>query len=106
MIDAKIVSVSYFKQPFSFVQQLYYSDGEGNLRKVTNPKFYVDIDYKLNDTSASKDFVMKEPLDKSSDLYKELSPKMQKQGIYLVVNKTSEENVKSQKIVRINFEEE
>jgi hypothetical protein len=106
MIDAKIVSISYFKQPFSFVQQLYYSDGEGNLRKVTNPKFYVDIDYKLNDTSASKDFVMKEPLDKSSDLYKELSPKMQKQGIYLVVNKTSEENVKSQKIVRINFEEE
>lgn len=106
MIDAKIVSVSYFKQPFSFVQQLYYSDGEGNLRKVTNPKFYLDIDYKLNDTSTSKDFVMKEPLDKSSDLYKELSPKMQKQGIYMVVNKTSEENVKSQKIVRINFEEE
>ncbi|MCW3162130.1 hypothetical protein [Chryseobacterium oryctis] len=106
MIDAKVVSISYFKQPFSFVQQLYYSDGEGNLRKVTNPKFYVDIDYKLNDTSTSKDFVMKEPLDKSSDLYKELSPKMQKQGIYLVVNKTSEENVKSQKVVRINFEEE
>lgn len=106
MIDAKIVSTSYFKQPFSFVQQLYYSDGEGNLRKVTNPKFYIDIDYKLNDTSTSKDFVMKEPLDKSSDLYKELSPKMQKQGIYLVVNKTSEENVKSQKIIRINFEEE
>ena len=104
MIDAKIVSTSYFKQPFSFVQQLYYSDGEGNLRKVTNPKFYVDIDYKLNDTS--KDFVMKELLDKSSDSYKELSPKMQKQGIYLVVNKTSEENLKSQKIVRINFEEE
>lgn len=106
MIDAKIVSISYFKQPFSFVQQLYYSDGEGNLRKVTNPRFYVDIDYKLNNTSTSKDFVMREPLDKSSDLYKELSPKMQKQGIYLVVNKTSEENVKSQKIVRINFEEE
>lgn len=106
MIDAKIVSISYFKQPFSFIQQLYYSDGEGNLRKVTNPKFYVDIDYKLNDTSTSKDFVMKESLDKSSDLYKELSPKMQKQGVYLVVNKISEENVKSQKIVRINFEEE
>lgn len=106
MIDAKIVSTSYFKQPFSFVQHLYYSDGEGNLRKVTNPKFYVDIDYKLNDTSTSKDFVMKEPLDKSSDLYKELRSKMQKQGIYLVVNKTSEENVKSQKIIRINFEEE
>lgn len=106
MIDAKVVSISYFKQPFSFIQQLYYSDGEGNLRKVTNPKFYVDIDYKLNDTSTSKDFVMKESLDKSSDLYKELSPKMQKQGIYLVVNKISEENVKSQKIIRINFEEE
>ncbi|PWN65297.1 hypothetical protein [Chryseobacterium viscerum] len=106
MIDAKIVSISYFKQPFSFVQQLYYSDGEGNLRKVTNPRFYVDIDYKLNNTSTSKDFVMRDTLDKCSDLYKELSPKMQKQGIYLVVNKTSEENVKSQKIVRINFEEE
>jgi hypothetical protein len=105
MIDAKIVSISYFKQPFSFVQQLYYSDGEGNLRKVTNPKFYVDIDYNLNNTSASKDFVMRDVLDKSSDLYKELSSKMQKQGIYLVVNKTSEENVKSQKIIRINFEE-
>lgn len=103
MIDAKVVRIVYFKQPFSFVQQLYYSDGEGNLRKVTNPKFYVHIDYKLNDTSTSKDFVMKEPLDKSSDLYKELSPKMQKQGIYLVVNKTSEENVKSRKIIRINL---
>lgn len=106
MIDAKIVSISYFKQPFSFVQHLYYSDGEGNLRKVTNPKFYVDIDYNLNNTSTSKDFAMRDVLDKSSDLYKELSPKMQKQGIYLVVNKTSEENLKSQKIIRINFEEE
>ncbi|MGN7756435.1 hypothetical protein ACTJIV_03095 [Chryseobacterium sp. 22532] len=106
MIDVKIVSISYFKQPFSFVQQLYYSDGEGNLRKVTNPKFYVDIDYNFNNTSTSKDFVMRDVLDRSSDLYKELSPKMQKQGIYLVVNKTSEENVKSQKIIRINFEEE
>lgn len=106
MIDAKIVRISYFKQPFSFVQQLYYSDGEGNLRKVTNPKFYVDIDYNFNNTSTSKDFVMRDVLDRSSDLYKELSLKMQKQGIYLVVNKTSEENVKSQKIIRINFEEE
>lgn len=106
MIDAKIVSISYFKQPFSFIQQLYYSDGEGNLRKVANPKFYVNIDYKLSDTSSSDDFVMKETLDKTSDLYKELSEKMKKQGIYLVVNKTSEENVKLQKVIQINFQEE
>lgn len=57
-------------------QQLYYSDGEENLRKVTNLKFYIDIDYKLNDTSTSKDFVIEESLDKSSDLYKKLNPKM------------------------------
>lgn len=106
MIDMKILNTIYFKEPFLFNQKLYYSDGEGVLRKVENRKFYVDIDYKIYDTSNTNDFTMKETLDKNSDLYKELNQKMKKQGIYLVVNKTSEDNNKSQKIIRIDFDEE
>lgn len=102
----KISTISYFKKPFSFNQALYYCDGEGVLKKVVNRKFYVDIDYKINDTSSSDHFVIRETLDKTSDLYKELSQKIKKQGIYLIINTTSEENVRSQKIRQINFQEE
>lgn len=104
--DMKISSISYFKKPFSFHQELYYSDGEGVLKKVVNRKIYVDIDYKLNNSSNLNDYLIKEAINKTSNIYNELSKKMTKQGIYLVVNKISEENVKSQRIIFLDFQEE
>ncbi len=105
--NAKIISVKYFKSPFSFRQELFYSDGEGNFKRVQNKKLYVDINYRLlYNKSSSDDFVVKEEVHKDTDLYRELSEILKKQGIYMIVRETNEENEKSIKTVYINFQQE
>ncbi len=116
--DFKITNIKYFKSPFSFNLQLYYYDGEGNFRKVENKKMLQNFDilsYLENNFNAFKnsfanyyflkeDFLMKEEIKKDSELYKELAnAKIKKQGIFLIIEATNEENQKSFRSMPFNF---
>lgn len=116
--DFKITNIKYFKSPFSFSLQLYYYDGEGNFRKVENKKMLKNADilsYFENNFNAfrnsfadysflKEDFLMKEEVNKDSELYKELTnTNIKKQGIFLVIEATNEENQKSFRSMSFKF---
>lgn len=116
--DFKIANIKYFKTPFSFSLQLYYYDGEGNYRKVENKKMLQNVDilsYLENNFTAFKnsfaeyyflkeDFLMKEEIDKDSELYKKLAnTNIKKQGIFLIIEATNEGNQKSFRSMPFNF---
>lgn len=116
--DFKITNIKYFKSPFSFNLQLYYYDGEGNFRKVENKKMLTNVDilsYLENNFNAFKnsfadyyflkeDFLIKEEINKDSELYKKLvNTNIKKQGIFLIIEATNEENQKSFRSMPFNF---
>jgi len=116
--DFKITNIKYFKSPFSFSLQLYYYDGEGNFRKVENKKMLRNVDilsYFENNFNAfrnsfadysflKEDFLMKEEVNKDSELYKKLTnANVKKQGIFLVIEATNEENQKSFRSMSFKF---
>lgn len=116
--DFKIAKIKYFKSPFSFSLQLYYYDGEGHYRKVENKKMLRNVDilsYMENNFNAFKnsftnyyflkeDFLMKEEINKDSELYKKLAnTNIKKQGVFLIIEATDEQNQKSFRSMPFNF---
>lgn len=85
---------------------MYYCDGEGNFKRVENKKLFFEnvFNYQLSGNWDSDDFVMKEEIEKGSDIYKELSNKIKKQGIFLITKEVSEENKKTSRLFNINFQ--
>ena len=102
--EAKIIDIKYYALPYSTKQVAYYSDGQGNFKIVKNLGLYLEEDNKIVG-QLSRNCSMKEIVDKTSELYNELSKedKLKKQGIYIIRYNTSEENIKSRSVLHLNF---
>ena len=102
--DAKIIAINYFQSLYSTKQEVYYSDGEGNFKIVKNSGLFLEEDGTINTNVSTSEWVMKD-IKKDSDLFFELSKedKLKKQGIYLIKDRVSEENIKTHQILQIKF---
>lgn len=101
----KIRDIKYFKQPFSFSYKLYYFDGVDKINNVTGRNLNFDIRERFdNSWSLSENFEIGSLISKDSSLYLDLIKGFKKQGIYVKVNKTNEENFTSTKILFLNYQ--